>query len=197
MGNEYILKFDKQCLEGKGKKLLLHCCCAPCSSATLEMLTEYFEVTVYFYNPNIQPEEEFIKRYEEQVRFVKEHYCEKIPVILAPYEGEKFSEIAKGREHLPERGARCYLCYRQRMEQSAIFAKENWFDFFTTSLSISPHKNADWINEIGLDLQREYGVEFLYSDFKKRNGYKRSIELSKEYNLYRQDFCGCEYSKRK
>lgn len=197
MGNEYIKKFDEQCKESKGKKLLLHCCCAPCSSATLEMLSEYFEVTIYFYNPNIQPEEEFKKRYEEQKRLIAEHFEGKVPVILAPYEGEKFLEIAKGREHLPEKGQRCYLCYKQRMERTAAFAKENGFDFFTTSLSISPHKNADWINEIGLNLQNEFGVGFLYSDFKKRNGYKRSIELSKIYNLYRQDYCGCIYSKRK
>ncbi len=197
MGNEYIKKFDEQCKTSKGEKLLLHCCCAPCSSATLEMLKEHFEITVYFYNPNIQPKQEFEKRYEEQMRLIAEHFNGDIPVILAPYEGEKFLEIAKGRELLPEKGERCFLCYKQRMEKSAAYAKEHGFDCFTTSLSISPHKNADWINEIGLELQKEYGVKFIYSDFKKRNGYKRSIELSRQYNLYRQDYCGCIYSKRK
>lgn len=196
MGNEYIRKFDEQCKEGKGEKLLLHCCCAPCSSATLEVLKEHFSVTVYFYNPNIQPESEFTKRYEEQKRLIAEHFNNEIPVILAPYEGEKFSAIAKGREHLPEKGERCYLCYRQRMEHSARYAKENGFNCFTTSLSISPHKNADWINKIGIALEKEYGIKFIYSDFKKRNGYKRSIELSHQYGLYRQDYCGCIYSKK-
>lgn len=196
MGNEYIKKFDTQCIESKGKKLLLHCCCAPCSSATLEALCEHFEVTVYFYNPNIQPYGEFEKRANEQIRFIKEHFKNRIRVIIAPYEGERFSEIARGREHLPEKSERCYLCYRLRMESCAKFAREHGFDAFTTSLSISPHKNAQWINEIGEELEKSYGIEFIASDFKKRNGYKRSIELSREYGLYRQDWCGCIYSKK-
>ncbi len=195
MGNEYIKKFDEQIKTGKGKRLLLHCCCAPCSSAVLEKLAEHFEVTVYFYNPNIQPYSEFEKRLSEQRRFIEERYSGSIAVIEAPYEKERFIKLAEGKEAQPEKGERCYLCYKLRMESAAKYAKDNGFDCFTTALSVSPHKSADFINEIGLRLEKEYKVEFIYSDFKKREGYKRSIELSHTYNLYRQDYCGCIYSK--
>jgi len=178
------------------KKLLLHCCCAPCSSATLERLQSDWEIDIYYYNPNIEPEAEFRKRAAEEERFVGEFRPDGgVQVIVAPYEHEVFEEIAKGREDLPERGERCYLCYEARMRKTAEYAKSHGYDCFTTSLSISPYKVSRWINEIGERLAEEYGIEFLHSDFKKQNGYKRSIELSKEYNLYRQDYCGCVYSK--
>lgn len=179
------------------KKLLLHCCCAPCSSATLERLQDEYEVDIYYYNPNIEPEEEFLKRAGEEERFVQAFHPDGgVKVITAEYEHEAFEEIARGREEMPERSERCYLCYELRMKKTAEYAKEHGYDLFTTSLSISPYKSSRWINEIGERLEKEIGVLFLHSDFKKQNGYKRSIELSREYNLYRQDWCGCVYSKR-
>ncbi len=183
--------------EEKKKKLLLHCCCAPCSSHCLEILSRYFDITAYFYNPNITNVEEYRKRWSELERFVKEVYHEDgVVTYLEEQESEVFLDMAKGMEQEPERGKRCYACYRLRMRKSAAFAAEHGFDFFTTTLSISPHKNADWINEIGEEMSEFFKIPFLYSDFKKKNGYKRSIELSKEYHLYRQDFCGCEFSRR-
>lgn len=179
------------------KKLLLHCCCAPCSSHCLEFLNQYFEITAYFYNPNITDEDEYDKRFSELKRFVSEVYEEEdVSVYLEAHEEEKFFALAKGKEHLPEGGARCYDCYRLRMDMSAKYASLHNYDFFTTTLSISPHKNAKWINEIGIELSQIYGVAYLFSDFKKKNGYKRSIELSEQYHLYRQNFCGCEFSRR-
>lgn len=195
MGKEYITEFDRQTECYKGKKLLLHSCCAPCSSATVEMIRQFFDTTLYFYNPNIQPVEEFDKRANELKRFIG-GFAPEMRVIIADYEGEKFDELAKGLENAPEKGERCRLCYAQRMDKAARYAMENGYDLFTTTLSISPHKNADWINEIGRELEAKYGVKFLSSDFKKRGGYKRSIELSREYNLYRQNYCGCKFSKR-
>lgn len=183
--------------EEKKKKLLLHCCCAPCSSHCLEILSRYFDITAYFYNPNITNVEEYRKRWNELKRFVKEVYNEDgVVTYLEEQESEAFLDMAKGMEQEPERGKRCYACYRLRMRKSAAFAAEHGFDFFTTTLSISPHKNADWINEIGEEMSESFKIPFLYSDFKKKNGYKRSIELSKEYHLYRQNFCGCEFSRR-
>ena len=182
-------------MEGK-KRLLLHCCCAPCSSATLERLQAEYDVDIYYYNPNIQPEEEFRRRAGEEERFVAEFRPDGgVKVIVAEYEPERFEEIARGRESLPERGERCYLCYEMRMRRTAEYAREKGYDLFTTSLSISPYKNAGWINEIGARLAQETGVGFLHSDFKKQNGYARSIALSKEYGLYRQDYCGCRFSR--
>jgi len=182
---------------GEGKpRLLLHCCCAPCSSATLERLLPYFAPDVYYYNPNIEPLEEFEKRAGEECRFVQSWAPEAgIRVIVAEYDHEAFEAIARGREHLPERGERCYLCYELRMRKTAEYAREHGYDCFTTSLSISPYKSSRWINEIGLRLEEEMGVEFVWSDFKKKDGYRRSIELSKEYGLYRQNWCGCVYSR--
>ena len=178
-------------------RLLLHCCCAPCSSATLERLLSLFRVDIYFYNPNIEPYEEFVRRADEQSRFVS-LFCpaEEVAVIRAPYDHEAFEEIARGRENLPERGERCRDCYRLRMSRCARYAREHGYDCFTTSLSISPYKSSRWINEIGQQLEEEMGIPFVYSDFKKKNGYRRSIELSREYDLYRQDYCGCIYSKQ-
>ena len=181
--------------EKEKKTLLLHSCCAPCSSYVLEYLSKYFEITDLYYNPNIFPEEEYIYRSNELRRLIDEMPA-KIPVkyISCEYTPEDFNEIAKGREKEKEGGERCFLCYRLRLEKTAQIAMENNFDYFTTTLSISPLKNAEKLNEIGREMSEKYGVKYLYSDFKKRNGYKRSVELSKEYELYRQNFCGCVYS---
>ena len=177
-------------------RLLLHCCCAPCSSATLERLVDLFRTDIYYYNPNIEPLAEFEKRAGEEIRFVRSFRPEgDVRVIVADYDHEAFERIARGREALPERGERCYLCYEMRMRQTARYAREQGYDCFTTSLSISPYKNAAWINEIGMRLEAETGVTYVWSDFKKNDGYRRSIALSAEYGLYRQDWCGCVYSK--
>ncbi len=175
--------------------LLLHSCCAPCSSYCLEYLTNYFHVTIYYYNPNISYKEEYDRRVQEQIRLIKTMPV-KYPIsfLEGTYEPEAFYQIAKGLEDQPEGGERCFACYELRLLEAAKCAKENGFDYFTTTLSISPHKNAAKLNEIGEKTGAVYGVSYLNSDFKKKNGYKRSIELSKEYDLYRQDYCGCVYS---
>ncbi len=177
--------------------LLLHACCAPCSSYVLEYLSEYFKITLLFYNPNITPVTEYEKRYCELERLVKEMPLANIPMLInAEYEPEKFFSIAKGMENLPEGCERCFVCYRLRLEKAAQYAAVNKFDYFTTTLSISPHKNATELNKIGSELAAKYDVPYLYADFKKNNGYKRSIELSKIYGLYRQNYCGCVFSQR-
>ena len=178
-------------------KLLLHSCCAPCSSYVLEYLSDYFEITVFYYNPNIFPENEYTKRILEQQMLIKEMTL-KHPVsfVAGLYDRERFYEMAEGLEHLKEGGERCLKCYELRLRESAKLAKKRGFDYFTTTLSISPLKNADRLNEIGMCLEQEYGVKYLQSDFKKKNGYKRSIELSNEFGLYRQDYCGCEFSMK-
>ncbi|MBR4619187.1 MAG: epoxyqueuosine reductase QueH [Bacilli bacterium] len=182
----------------KVPKLLLHACCAPCSSSCIERLADVFEITIFYYNPNITNEEEYNKRLNEVKSFVKKYKTKyPIEVIGARYDPNEFFEIAKGLENEPERGARCYKCYNLRLKETAFFASNNGFDFFATTLTLSPYKKADWINKIGEQLDKEYKSKYLYSDFKKRNGYKRSIELSYQYNLYRQDYCGCIYSLRK
>lgn len=182
---------DKKC------KLLLHVCCAPCSSHVLEILNNVYEIEAYFYNPNITEIDEYNKRVEELKRFTKEaSFARNVTICVGDYEPELFYEMAKGLEEEPERGSRCYKCYEMRMRKAAQYAKDNGFDLFTTTLSISPHKNAAWLNEIGERLSKEIGIEYFYSDFKKKNGYARSIELSREYNLYRQNYCGCIYSKQ-
>ena len=174
-------------------KLLLHSCCAPCSSHVITLLDKYFDITIFYSNDNIYPFEEFNKRLEEEIRFCKE-INPNIKVINDSYIYEDFLNAIKGKENLGERSPRCYECYKFRLEKTAIKAKDLGFDYFTTTLSISPHKNSSWINEIGFDLESKYNIKYLYSDFKKEEGYKRSIELSKEYGLYRQDYCGCVYS---
>ena len=177
----------------KGAKLLLHSCCAPCSSACLERLFRHINITVYYYNPNIEREEEYEKRKAEQIRFLKETgYA---TVLDCEHDKAAFEEIAKGYEEEPERGKRCYRCYKLRLDRTAKAAKEHGYDYFATTLTLSPYKNAEWLNELGEQAEKEYGVAYLFSDFKKKNGYRRSIELSKEYGLYRQDFCGCEFSR--
>lgn len=181
--------------EHKVPRLLLHSCCAPCSSYVLEYLSNYFEITVFYYNPNIFPESEYTKRILEQQMLIQEMKC-KHPVsfLAGVYERHRFYEMAKGIEHLREGGERCFRCYELRLEEAAKVAKEGEFDYFTTTLSISPMKNAEKLNEIGQKVGAQYGVSYLQSDFKKKNGYKRSIELSQEFGLYRQDYCGCEFS---
>ncbi|MBE7039561.1 MAG: epoxyqueuosine reductase QueH [Ruminococcaceae bacterium] len=180
----------------KRPSLLLHACCAPCSSAVLETLNEYFNITLYFYNPNIYPESEYDFRYKELKRLCDEMGLCEVNVICEKYNNEEFEKIARGLEDLPECSERCEKCYRLRLKKSFIYAKENGYDYVTTTLSVSPHKNAQWLNEIGLKLENEYNIKYLCSDFKKNEGYKRSCQLSAQYNLYRQNYCGCIYSKR-
>lgn len=184
--------------EDKVPSLLLHSCCAPCSSYCIEYLSQYFCITVLYYNPNIYPETEYEKRKSEQKRLIGEMKTKNpVKFLDCDFESEKFYETVKGMEHCREGGERCFKCYRLRLEKTATAAAENDFDYFTTTLTISPLKNAQKINEIGKALSEEYGIQWLPSDFKKREGYKRSIELSKEYNLYRQNYCGCVFSKNK
>lgn len=180
----------------EGSTLLLHACCAPCSSACLERLSNFFKITIIYYNPNITEEKEYLKRLEELKNFIQKIKVKyPINIIDTRYNPKEFFEISKGLEKEKERGKRCYKCYELRLEETVKVAKENNFDFFATTLTLSPYKKTDWINEIGENLSNKYQTSYLYSDFKKKNGYKRSIELSKEYNLYRQDYCGCIYSK--
>lgn len=178
------------------KKLLLHACCAPCSTAVLERISEYFDITIFFYNPNITEKEEYEKRLNEIENFVKNINNKNIKVLRGKYNPKDFFDMAVGLENEKERGKRCYKCYELRLRETAKVAEELKFDFFTTTLSISPYKNSKWLNEIGERLNSEYTPTYLYADFKKKNGYKRSIELSQKYGLYRQDYCGCIYSKK-
>ena len=193
------------------KKLLLHSCCAPCSSYVLEYLREYFDITVFFYNPNISSAAEYEKRLQEEIRLIEAYNKQVqtgnfenmnstenaglIQILKAPYEAKEFLEAVKGYEHLGEGSKRCQKCFELRLSKSAKVAKEGGFDYFTTTLTISPLKNADWLNEIGRCEGEKEGILFLPSDFKKKDGYKRSIQLSKDFELYRQDFCGCGFSK--
>ena len=182
---------------GRVPRLFLHACCAPCSSYVLEYISRFFSVTVFFYNPNISPKEEYEKRVSEIQRLISEmEFVHPVAFIEGEYKPEDFYEMARGLEEVPEGGERCFRCYRLRMEEAARLAEQGGYDYFTTTLSISPLKNAGKINEIGQELSQIYKVEHLPSDFKKKNGYKRSIELSHEYGLYRQNYCGCVFSKR-
>ena len=178
--------------------LLLHVCCAPCSSYVLEYLSDYFNITVFYYNPNIFPEEEYLKRKAELNRLIGEMpFAHPVSVMDCDYNPSQFFERAKGLERCPEGGERCFACYDLRLRKTAIQAQKSKFDYFASTLSISPLKNAAKLNEIGFALANEYGVRWLPNDFKKREGYKRSIELSREYGLYRQDYCGCVFSQKK
>lgn len=180
---------------GEVPKLLLHSCCAPCSSYVIEYLSEYFDITVFYYNPNISQEPEYRKRVEEQKRFIKEFPAgNPVNFIEGDYEPQEFFEAVRGYEHCKEGGERCFLCYGLRLSRTAQEVVKRGFDYFTTTLTISPLKNSVKLNSIGLELEKKYGISYLLSDFKKKEGYKRSIELSKEYNLYRQNYCGCVYS---
>lgn len=184
--------------EGKIPKLLLHSCCAPCSSYVLEYLSKYFEITIVYYNPNISPYDEYKKRLDEQIRLINEmDSINKISLLECSYDNEKYEDIVKGLEEEPERGSRCLKCYKMRLEYTAKMAKDKNYDYFGTTLSVSPYKSSEILNNIGEELSKLYNIPYLYSDFKKKEGYKRSIELSKIYNLYRQNYCGCKYSKRK
>lgn len=176
--------------------LFLHSCCAPCSSYVLEYLSNYFHITIFYYNPNITEQAEYKKRVAEIKRLIGEmNLLYPVKFQEGNYEPERFLQMAKGMEEIPEGGERCFSCYRLRLEESAKFAKEMGFDYFTTTLSISPLKRSDKLNEIGAELSAKYEIPWLYSDFKKKNGYKRSIELSAEHHLYRQNYCGCGFSK--
>ncbi len=191
--NKELEKIEKS---AKTTSLLLHACCAPCSSYVLEYLSGIFDITLFYYNPNISPEAEFKKRSAELKRLIGEMPLERpVKVIEGEYDNSTFCEIARGLEDLPEGGERCFKCYELRLRRAAREARRGGFDYFTTTLSISPHKNAQKLNEIGASLSDEFGVSYLFSDFKKRNGYKRSCELSAVYGLYRQNYCGCVYSK--
>ena len=177
--------------------LLLHSCCAPCSSYCLEYLSQYFSITVLYYNPNISPKEEFQKRAEEQRRLISQLPVKNpVSLVVGEYDPGEFYTAVKGFEHIKEGGERCFKCYRLRLEHAAKYAAEHGFDYFCSTLSISPLKNAQKLGEIGAELSEIYSVEYLPSDFKKRGGYLRSIELSQEYGLYRQNYCGCEFSKK-
>ena len=183
--------------ENKIPKLLLHSCCAPCSSHVITTLTPYFDITIIYYNPNIEPKEEYEKRKQEEIRFINEFpNINRLDFMDCDYNNELFHNEIKGLEDIPEGGKRCFKCYELRMDYTAKKALENNYDFFATTLTVSPLKNSIILNQIGEELQTKYNIKYLYSDFKKKNGYKNSIELSKEYNLYRQDYCGCIYSKK-
>ncbi|MGN1320789.1 MAG: epoxyqueuosine reductase QueH [Acutalibacteraceae bacterium] len=183
--------------KGETPTLFLHSCCAPCSSYVLEYLSQYFKITVFYYNPNIYPDDEYYKRVEEQKKFIERFPAKnKIDFVEGNFDKDRFYAMAKGLENVPEGGERCFLCYELRLREAAEYAKARNMDYFTTTLSISPLKNAEKLNEIGLNLANEYGIKYLVSDFKKKNGYKRSTELSRQYGMYRQDYCGCVFSKQ-
>lgn len=194
---ELEILIDQWQQQGRVPRLLLHSCCAPCSSYVLEYLSQYFEITVFYYNPNIFPAEEYEKRCEEQRRLTSQ-----LPAIhpisfqAGPYEPERFFSLSRGHEADPEGGERCALCYRLRLSEAAKLAREGGYDYFATTLTISPLKNAETLNQIGRELSDLYKVPCLPSDFKKKNGYRRSVELSAQYGLYRQNYCGCVYSRQ-
>lgn len=179
-------------------KLLLHSCCGPCSTEVIARLTNFFDITIIYYNPNIEPITEYEKRKQEQIRFIKSFKSvNKLDFMDIDYDNESFLTMAKGLELEPEGGKRCSQCYKLRLEKTAKIAKEKGYDFFCTTLTVSPYKNSQIINEIGKLLEEEFKIKYLYSDFKKENGYKNSIEYSKKYNLYRQNYCGCHFSQEK
>ena len=179
------------------KKLLLHSCCAPCSSHVITFLTNYFDITILYYNPNISPKEEYEKRKEEQIRLINEiDKVNNIDIIDCDYDNDLYEKSIKGFEKCPERGDRCTICFNLRLDKTALLASKLNYDYFCTTLTVSPYKNSNLINEIGKSKEKKYNIKWLYSDFKKENGYKKSIELSKKYNLYRQNYCGCKYSVR-
>lgn len=192
---EQIIKENIE--NNKVPKLLLHSCCAPCSSYCIELLSKYFEVTVFYYNPNIYPEEEYHYRAKEQKKFIDEFQTKhKVSFIEGNFDTQRFYDMAKGLENAKEGHERCFKCYALRLDETAKMADKLGFDYFTTTLSISPLKNSQKLNQIGADIEKNYNVKYLFSDFKKKNGYKRSTEISKEYDMYRQYYCGCVYSKR-
>ena len=175
-------------------KLLLHSCCAPCSSYVITYLYDYFDITILYYNPNIYPYEEYKKRKDEQIRLISNF--KGVKIIDCDYDNDIYNEVIKGLENEPERGSRCTKCFYLRLNKTGEIAKKNDFEYFGTTLTVSPYKNARLLNEIGEDISKKYDIKWLYSNFKKNDGYKKSIELSKKYDLYRQDYCGCIYSRR-
>ena len=194
---QIILDKEIQALDGRRPSLLLHSCCGPCSTYVLEYLSQYFNITVFYYNPNIYPPEEFEKRTVEQKKLIEKMFSDNsVGFVEGQYDDDRFYETVKGLEYVPEGGERCFKCYRLRLEETAKKAQEGDFEYFTTTLSISPHKNAQKLNEIGEAVAKEYGLKYLLSDFKKKDGYKRSCELSAQYEIYRQDYCGCVFSVR-
>lgn len=194
--------YHKLCLEeisklNEPKTILLHSCCAPCSSYVISFLSDYFDITVLYYNPNIYPEEEYNKRKKEQIKLIQELKTKnKLNFIDCDYDNNLYNELVNGYENIPEGGKRCHICFNLRLEKTAQIAKKNNYDYFCSTLTVSPHKNSQIINKIGENISNNYHIKWLYSDFKKNEGFKKSIELSKKYNLYRQDYCGCIYSKK-
>lgn len=176
-------------------KLLLHSCCGPCSSYVITYLKDYFNITILYYNPNIEPIEEYEKRKKEQIKLIEELKIEHLDLLDVEYDNNNYRNQVVGYENELEGGIRCHLCYELRLNKTALLAKENKYEYFGTTLTVSPYKNAQILNKIGEKLAKEYNLKWLYSDFKKKEGYKKSIELSKKYNLYRQDYCGCLFSK--
>ena len=192
---ENILESLKK--ENKIPKLLLHSCCAPCSSHVLSVLTDYFDITIFYYNPNIEPFEEYEKRKQEEIRFIEQYPNKnKLDIIDCDYDNILFKKMSEGLEQEKEGGARCVKCYHLRLDKTASMASELNYDYFATTLTVSPLKNSEKLNTIGKFLETKYNIKYLVSDFKKKEGYKHSIELAKEYDLYRQDYCGCIYSKQ-
>lgn len=194
----YSLELEKIINNLQGTpNLLLHSCCAPCSSYVLSYLSDYFNITILYYNPNISPFEEYEKRKQEQIRLIYEmKFKNPVSIMDADYDNTEFERLAKGLENAKEGGLRCLKCYNLRLEKTAYLAKKNNFDYFGTTLTVSPYKNSEKLNIIGSKLEEKYKISYLYSDFKKKDGYKKSIEFSKQYNLYRQNYCGCKYSKK-
>ncbi|MBN1970109.1 MAG: epoxyqueuosine reductase QueH [Candidatus Delongbacteria bacterium] len=191
-----LMKNELENLQNR-ESLLLQVCCAPCSSSVLERLKKHFDITILFYNPNIYPVEEYTKRANELKDFVPKFINQEIKIIEFPYNEKEFFDAVNGLENEREGGSRCFKCYKLRMERTAEYAEKNGFKYFTTALSVSPHKNSDKINEIGIELEEKYNVKYLKSDFKKDDGFKRTTEISREFDLYRQDYCGCVYSIRR
>lgn len=196
------INYHKLCLEelsklNTPKKILLHSCCAPCSSYVISFLSNYFDITILYYNPNISPIEEYEKRKKEQIRLIKTlHTKNKLDYLDCDYDNNLYNEAIKGYEQYPEGSNRCQICFNLRLEKTAKLAKEHNYDYFCSTLTVSPHKNSKIINEIGINISNKYNIKWLYSDFKKNEGFKQSIELSKKYELYRQDYCGCIFSKQ-
>ena len=196
------INYHKLCLEeisklNSKKNILLHSCCAPCSSYVITFLSNYFDITILYYNPNIYPKEEYEKRKKEQIKLINSLKTKnKLDYLDCDYDNDLYNSLIKGYETCHEGGSRCHICFNMRLEKTAIIAKENNFDYFGSTLTVSPHKNSKIINEIGIELSNKYQIKWLYSDFKKNEGYKQSIELSKKYELYRQDYCGCIFSKK-
>lgn len=197
------INYHNLCLEeihklDKTKKILLHSCCAPCSSYVITFLSEYFDITILYYNPNISPKEEYEKRKQEQIKLIKTLKTKnKLTYLDCDYDNNIYNKLIEGYEQEPEGGSRCNICFKIRLEKTAKLARENNYDYFVSTLTVSPHKNSKIINEIGNKLGNTHNIKWLYSDFKKNEGFKQSIELSKKYDLYRQDYCGCIYSIRK